>query len=256
MILTHLGFSGLSLHLGPATLLVDPPGAPDAPTLVTWTETERVAGVRQRRPPLLAAAPDVLRWLDLPGVATGAAPTPFAGWTVRALPYPPIPYATPREALRKSTSALRNPRLAFSRLRHTLRRPTTPPLAVEVTRDGVRIVLLGQALHRFTPPDALDRLVTAFRGADLLVAGTDYDDEVETGRLACAFDARITVIADLTGPIRRVLGLPTRPLTTVLAASPPGTRLLTEGASLDFGPIAPPSPPPPGGEAKTARCTP
>lgn len=235
MILTHLGYSGLSLQIGSSTLLVDPPTAPHAPTLVTWTERERVAGVRARVPPLLAAAPAVLRWLDRPGVELAEGPTLFAGWAVRAVPYPPIPYATPREALRKTFSALRSPRLALDRLRHTLRRPRTPPLAVEVSREGVRVAFLGQALHRFTSDEALEGFVRAFGGADLLVAGTDYDDEGATGRLACAFGARNTVIADLTGPIRRVLGLPTRPLTTVLATAPSGTRLLAEGASLALG---------------------
>ena len=232
MILTHLGASGLGLRLGGARLLLDPPTAPDAPTVLTWTETERIAGVRSGPAPVVGASPTVLAWLGLTGVALQVDPVDVDGWSVRALPYPPIPYATPREGVRKMLSAIRSPLQASSRLRHLVRRPVTPPLALSLARDGCVIVVLGQALHRFTPEADLERLVQAFRGADVLVAGTDYDDEEATGRLAGLFGARTVVIADLTGPVRRMLHLPTRPLHTVLATAPAGTLLLEEGGEL------------------------
>lgn len=242
MILTHLGASGLGIRLGGARLLLDPPRAPDAPTILTWTETERVSGVRAVTgglpdgvAPLIGAAPAVLDWLGVRGVALGPEPVSFDGWTVRAVPYAPIPYATPREALRKTASAFRSPLLASRRLWRLAQRPVTPPLALSVARDGCVVAILGQALHRFTPEADVERLVQTFRGADVLVAGTDYDDEEATGRLAGLFGARTVIIADLTGPVRRMLHLPTRPLHTVLATAPTGTLLLEEGGELDVG---------------------
>lgn len=242
MIITHLGASGLGLRLDGARLLLDPPTAPDAATLLTWTETERVAGVRAVAgglpaavAPLTGAAPAVLDWLGVRGVALRPEPVSFDGWTVRAVPYAPIPYATPREALRKTASALRSPLLAATRLRLLVRRPATPPLALSLARDGLVVAVLGQALHRFTSEADVERLVQAFRGADVLVAGTDYDDEQATGTLAGRFGAKTVIIADLTGPVRRMLHLPTRPLHTVLASAPPGTLLLEENGVIDLG---------------------
>ena len=235
MNITHLGFTGLAIRDGTARLLLDPPAAPDAPTVVTWTETERVSGVRAGPPPALAAAPVVLKWLGVEGVALGAAPVRFGGWVITAAPYDPIPYATPREAMRKTASALRDPRLAVERLGHLFRRPATPPLALSITRAGRVVVVLGQALHRFTPAGELDRLVRMFGGCDVLVVGTDFDDEEAPGRLSGVFGARTVVVADLTGPVRRMLRLPTRPLETVLASAPPGTKLLCEGGGLELG---------------------
>lgn len=242
MILTHIGASGLAIRLGGARLLLDPPRAPDAPTILTWTETERVAGVRavtgglpDAVAPLIGAAPAVLDWLGVRGVALGPEPVSFAGWTVRAVPYAPIPYATPREGVRKMLSAFRSPLQASSRLWRLAQRPVTPPLALSLARDGFVVAVLGQALHRFTPEPDVERLVSAFRGAEVLIAGTDYDDEEATGRLAGRFGARTVIIADLTGPVRRVLHLPTRPLSTVLASAPAGTLLLEEGGELVVG---------------------
>lgn len=239
MILNHLGASGLGLRLGGARLLLDPPTAPGAPTLLTWTETERVAGVRavtgglpDAVAPLIGAAPAVLDWLGVRGVALRPEPVSFDGWTVRAVPYAPIPYATPREALRKTASAFRSPLQASSRLWRLAQRPVTPPLALSLARDGCMIAILGQALHRFTSAADIDHLVHTFGGADVLIAGTDYDDEEATGTLAGRFGAKTVVIADLTGPVRRMLHLPTRPLSTVLATAPAGTLLLEEGGEL------------------------
>lgn len=232
MHIAHLGSSGLALSHAGNRLLIDPQSPPDDPTVLTWTETERVAGVRARAPSQLAAAQDVLDWLARPGTAIGTDPVRFAGWTVAALPFSPIPYATPREAMRKTASALRSPRLAFERLRHLAHRPDTPPLALSLSCEGRNVALLGQALHRFTSAPDLERLVKHFHGADVLIAGTDFDDEAATGRLAGAFGAKTVVIADLTGPIRRLLNLPTRPLTAVLSTAPKGTQLLEELQAL------------------------
>lgn len=225
---THLGCSGLAITLAGATVATDPPSAGPEPAILTWTETERIAGIGDRD---LAAPAEVLAWLGRRGMPLDE-PAAFAGFDVLATPYVPIPYATREEAVRKALIGLRHPVVAARRLARTLRRPATPPIALTLARDGVRVALLGQALHRFQAPEAVDRLVERHGGADLLIAGADYDDEVALGRLAARFDAGRVVYADLIGPVRRALGLPTRPIEASLPWGPPDARVLREGETL------------------------
>jgi hypothetical protein len=96
-----------------------------------------------------------------------------------------------------------------------------------------RVALLSQALHRFVRPADLAALVAWAGTVGLVVAGTDYDDEAAAGAMIGAFDARVRVLADLTGAIRRALGLPVRPLSVALAAAPPGTLLLEVGGAIE-----------------------
>lgn len=228
--LLHLGWSGLRLvHVG-ATLDVDPPEPGRAPAVVTWTEAERVRGARRALGPV-AAAPEVLRWLDLDGIRLEGEVS-IGGFTVRALPYAPIPYATPMEALRKTRSAVLRPGRAFHRLAHTFGRPEVPPLTLSIRVGELRIAYLAQALHRFVGELELERLRRAYAGADVLVAGTDFDDEEATGRLMGRFEARTTVLFDAIGPVRRLLGLPMRPPSVCLAHAPAGTLLLAEAGRL------------------------
>lgn len=251
MKLEHLGQSGLRLRIDDATLAVDAPGWVDDPLVITWTERERVGGARSyarsegarsyapagraRATKSLAAAPAVLSWLGCTGTVIGENwPTSFHGFLVQARPFTPIPYATAPEALRKTWSAVRAPARAIRRVAFTLGRPDTPPLALTIERSGRRVALLSQALHRFLRPDDLAALVFWAGPLDLVVAGTDYDDEVATGTMIGAFDAGTRVIADLTGSIRRTLGLPVRPLEVALRAAPPGTLPLEPGGALDL----------------------
>ncbi|MBM4365544.1 MAG: hypothetical protein FJ102_04970 [Deltaproteobacteria bacterium] len=233
MVLEHLGESGLRLSLGGASLCFDPPGPVEGPVVLTWSEQERVMGARVSRG-ALAAHPDNLRFMGREGLGlVPGPPVTLGAFTLRAFDYTPIPYAVPAEAVRKTLSALRSPGLAYRRLRHTLRRPGDPPLVVEVTLGSTRVVHLGQSLHRFADPSALAR---ELEGADLAIAGPDFEDELATGRLLHAFRARHNVIADLVGTVRRRLGLPVRPLALSLREAPTGTRVLHPGDRLDLGP--------------------
>lgn len=232
--LEHLGHSGLRLRMGGGSLVVDAPQRVDDPVVVTWTERERVEGARAGKGPL-AAAPAVLTWLGRAGTVLGESwPTSFHGFLLQARPFTPIPYATAPEALRKTWSAVRAPTRALGRVVFTLGRPDTPPLALTVERAGCRVALLSQALHRFLAPNDLAALALWAGPVDLVVAGTDYDDEAATGAMIGAFDARVRVLADLTGAIRRTLGLPVRPLDVALRAAPAGTLLLEVGTTIDL----------------------
>lgn len=212
-----------------AAVAVDPASPGPEPAILTWSETERVSGAAGRD---LAAAAGILAWLGRAGVALGEEPVAFAGFEVLATPYAPIPYATREEAVRKTLIGLRHPVLAARRLSRTLRRPRALPLAITLARSGRRVALLGQALHRFQPPDAVLRLVERHGGADVLVAGADYDDEEALGRLSREFGAGRVVYADVIGPIRRRLGLPTRPIEASLPHGPPGAVVLREGEEI------------------------
>lgn len=235
MRLAHLGLSGLRLELGGVTLAFDPPEPVRGPVVLTWSETDRLVGVRAGGADLLAAAPGVLQWLGRDGMPLcEGLSIDFAGATITPTAYDPIPYATPPEAMRKTLSALRHPWFAASRLAATLRRPKDPPLVLEIDVDGVRVLYAHQALHRFLSPPDLARLVDRHRTPDVLVAGTDFEDELATGTLMGHFGARVNVVADLIGPVRARLGLPVRPLETSLRTAPAGTRLLHAGDILDL----------------------
>lgn len=224
--LTHLGWSGLGLRVGEGRLDLDPPQTLPYPAVLTWTEKERVQGVRGGGGPIAADA-RVLAWLGRSGTAlTPGHRVELEGFSLEVRPYPPIPYATPREALRKTLSAFRSPLQAFDRLSFTLGRPDVPPLAVRVERGGVRVVFLGQSLHRFLDPAELRALVAWAGPVELAVAGTDFDDEAATGRQLAAFDAAAWVVADTVGSVRRLLHLPPPDLTAALATAPAGTHRL------------------------------
>jgi len=235
----HLGYAGLALTWPDgAHLSVDPPTAQPGPVVVTWTERERVLGARAATGPLAADAV-VAAWIGRSATTLADDPTALDVFVIRARPYRPIPYATPPEALRKTLSAVVGPLRAGRRLAFAVTRPRTPPLALTVDHAGLRVVLLGQALHRFTSEAEVDALVAWAGPAALVVAGTDYEDESATGTLLGRFDADLRVLADLTGTIRRELGLPVRPLEVALAAAPSGTRPL---GPLEDHPGGPPDP--------------
>ncbi len=228
----HMGMSGLRLTLDDAVLCVDPPGRGPEPAIVSWTEAERVSGVGDRA---LAALPAVLKWLERPGVALSlVGPVAVGPWQVAALPYTPIPYAVPAEAVRKTLIGLRRPGFAVRRLAHTLRRPKAPPVALRLDCGGVRVALCQQALHRFVGEADLDRLLRFFAGSTVAVASPDYEDEVACGRLLARLDAPQRVLVDSIGPVRRMLGLPTRPLSASVTGTPPGTLLVEDGETVQI----------------------
>ncbi len=229
---THLGWSGLRLSTDLVEIEVDPPEEGLLPRVATWSEAERLRGARGGP---LAADAAVLRRYRLSGVAL-APEFRLGGLGFRAAPFRPIPWATAEEAVRKVRSGLGAPWLAFDRLRHTLGRPPDPPWALSVTlpsRGGeFRVALLGQSAHRFVSPAEFQQLAAELGPVDVVIAGTDYDDEEATGRLIGLYPARAYIIADLTGEIRRKLGLPTRDLACCLRAAPRDAQLLHPGRRL------------------------
>ena len=228
--LSHLGMSGLRLvHRGQA-LAIDPPASAPEPAILTWSEAERVSGKDRRR---IAALPGVLAWLGGGGIPLDLEKTVIvAEIEVATLAYRPIPYATPPEALRKTLIGLRRPRFTAQRLAHTLRRPKDQPVALRLHWGPWRIALMQQALHRFVDEAELARLQAFTAGCDLAVASPDYEDEAACGRLLGELGTPLRVLTDSIGPVRRMLGLPTRALESSLESAPSGTLLLQEGGSL------------------------
>jgi hypothetical protein len=233
--LQHLGMSGLRLTLDGKSVCVDPPAAvPGETAILTWSEAERVAGVQGAKTVL--AHPDILTWLGISGLAlTETAPVTLGSLAVSVMAYRPIPYATPPEAMRKTLLGLRRPRFAIRRLVHTLSRPSAPPLALRLDWSGLRIGLCQQALHRFVDANEANQLQAFFSDCDVAIASPDFEYEAACGRLLGELGARHSVLIDSIGPVRRMLGLPTRPLRTSLATAPEGTVLVEDGEGWGVG---------------------
>ncbi len=228
----HLGMSGLRLLLDGEPLRVDPPAASREPALLTWTEAERVAGAGPGSGRVLAP-PAVLSWLGRPGIAlTPRTPVQLGDLTLAVRPYRPIPYATPAEAWRKTRIALAHPGRAARRLAFTLRRPPVDPVCVRLDWKGVRIALCQQALHRFVQDDEAEAIFAFFHGADVALASPDFEDEQACGELLGRLGAAQLVLVDSIGPVRRMLGLPTRPLHCSQVAGAAAARLLEDGGRV------------------------
>ena len=240
----HLGMSGLRLQLGSEALCVDPPEPGPEPAILTWTEAERLSGARGRP---LVAPPEVLAWLGVAGTALlPGRPARVAGAAVRALAYAPIPYAVPAEAVRKTRIALTRPRFVLRRLAHTLSVPSLAPLALRLEWSGWVLVLCQQALHRFVDPAEAARLRQFGSGASVALASPDFEDERACGRLLASLGAQQAVLVDAIGPVRRRIGLPTRPLAASLPTAGPGTLLLEARQTLVLElPALSPRPAPP-----------
>lgn len=231
LLLQPLGDLGLRLQAGDTILDVDPPTVGDAPVLLTWSENERCLGVEAAQPAHLIADAMLLAWLGRQGVSLpDGAELAILGMKIRARSYRPIPWATPTEFVRKTLSALKDPALARARMARTRRRPADPPYAVRVELGDWRVAYLHQALHRFQR--GLDPLLKLAAGADVVIAGTDYDDEEATAAALHKLDAKHLVLVDFVGPVRRKLGLPVRPITYTLERAPERTVLLGDGLRL------------------------
>ncbi len=250
--LRHLGRAAIAVECPTGELLFDPFEAPQSPSLVLLTgeESDRLEGaeaavVAGNQPEILAAQ-GLLDWLGSLGDLTGyLPPVQVRGVGIEAMPYTPIPYATPAEAVRKVWSGLRRPDLAAQRLRRRAGRPGTDPVVVALTfPNGSRLVHLGCALHGGTPPGELDRLVQSFGGADWLLVGADFAEQEAVEALVPRFEAGVVLVTDFHNEVRRLLGMPTElltPLVDRLVERGLQAHPFTRGASYRFEQITPPA---------------
>jgi hypothetical protein len=242
--LAHLGGPGLRVELeGGLALAIDPPHDPGevAAILCCWNEAERLQGAleatRSGRRPRVVALPAITAWLG--EVEAMPAPVEVGGVRIEAEPYRPVPWATAPEALRKLGSSLRGPLRAARRLATRARLPSAPPVALRLTLpDGRVLVHLSCALHRGTPHDWVARVAATWGGADWLVAGWDYGEELAFRGCIRAFQPRTLVLADLVGDVRRGLGMPCdllSPTADRLCTEGQPTLVLASGTALRFG---------------------
>ncbi len=242
--LLHRGCASLRIDFGGARAFVfDPCQRPLADEIVvlTWNEAERLQGLQAAwgagEAPELVAGQDLLDGLAASGAATSP-PTTRAQVAIDALPYRPVPYATPAEGARKLGSALRNPLRAAKRLNRRARLPGAQPRIFQLTLPGgARLLHLNCALHGRTEQAWLTRAAARFRGADWVIAAWDYGEEEAFAERIGLFEPRLLIITDLVGQVRGALGLPTGSLTPLadrLSRQGTAVQVLAPGTSMRF----------------------
>lgn len=222
--LKHLGHAAISVERPRRHLVFDPVEAPTAGELIVLTgeESDRLLGataaVEAGTTPEIVASQKLIHWLGERGELIGQLPPiQVDGLAFDVVPYTPIPYATPAEAVRKAWSGLRHPDRAARRIKRKLARPGSQPLVVQITLpDGGRLVHLGCALSSFLPEDERRRLVQRFVGADWIIVGCDYGEQDAVLAALPAFEARVVLVTDLINQGRRSLGMPTELLTPLV----------------------------------------
>lgn len=144
-------------------------------------------------------------------------PQVVAGVRVASEPYEPIPWATPREAVRKLRAALLNPVTAGERITKRLTETSEKPHVYELTfPDGARLVHLACSLHSGTDPAWLDSARQRYSGADWMIVGVDYEEEAAVLEHLPGFSPGVLMLTDLINDERSKLGMPTRLLTPMV----------------------------------------
>ncbi len=224
--LSHEGRAAIRVERPGRCLRFDPFDGPDATPLLdddivilTWTWPEHRDAVAARvlagARPTVVAEPELLAWLANKGpVDAHRSPAPLDGMQIETLPYTPIPYATPIEAVRKAGAALSRPVRAAGRLLSKVGGPRAAPVIVQVTfPNGERLLHLNLSLHSSTPAAWLDDAAARFAGAETVIVGVDYEEDEAVLRQLPRFAPGRVLFTDLLGETRRAVGLPTGLLT-------------------------------------------
>lgn len=222
--LVHEGHSAIRVEREGRWFRFDPYEAPpaDHQVVLTWAELERatgtVAAIKAGVKPRVVAIPALRSWLHSQGEVHDQSPGGKVDKVrVDAMEYQPIAYATPTEAARKVSAALQRPATAARRLLRRVQAPSTNPIVAQLTfADGSRLLHLNCSLHANTPTDWLDRAVQAFRGADWVIAGVDYEEQESFEALIPRFEPGKLLVTDLVNDTRAGLGLPVRHLTPLV----------------------------------------
>jgi hypothetical protein len=241
----HEGRNALRLERPGRTLRFDPlvPPRPDDIVALSWNWPEHLEGtaraVEAGERPTVLAHEHTLAWLSERGPIDGLlAPVEVDGLRLEQLPYTPIPWATPTEALHKAASALRRPDRAVRRL---LRKRGLPDVAPVITHvrfpDGAGLLHLNLSLHRDTPAAWLDEVVARFGSPEWLIVGVDHGHGDAVLELLPRLGARFVILTDLLAETRRELGLPVELLTPLgdrATARGLDAYIFVSGAGLRF----------------------
>ena len=220
----HLGFAHLRLQWAEGLIHFDPCGGIGEGDVVVllWNWSERLAAtaeaVREGKKPIVAAAPEILEWLqgfgELEG-STGGADVGGIGIELRA--YQPMPEHSVRENLRKARSVLTHSRQVARRLRRKRRLPSCQPnIACLSFPSGARLLHMNLSLHRFAERSWIESVQKEFSRPNWLIAGCDYHHEQSVLAALPGFEAERILVTDLLGDSRRSIGLPVQLLTPVV----------------------------------------
>ena len=220
----HEGLVSLRMERRGRTLRFNPMNPPDPNDIViltgTWPEhlEATAAMVGAGHCPTVIAPQAVLDWLKTRGDLNGhSEDVEIDGLRIETRSYTPLPLMEGAEAVRKVTSALRRPDRAVRRLARRAAMPKAEPRAVRIHfEDGATLVHMGLALHGGCPDPWLADISESWGGAEWLVTGVDFGEEVpflaQVGRL----NAQRVLVVDLLGSIRRRNGLPSGLITPVV----------------------------------------
>ena len=101
------------------------------------------------------------------------------------------------------------PAKAMRQLAGQIRLPESPPQIVEILfEDGSRLLHLDLSLHRETPSEWLDQVVSQFAEPEWLLVGQPMGEADALLQLLPRFKPRRVLVAELLNTERRRLGLP------------------------------------------------
>ena len=128
--------------------------------------------------------------------------------------YKPIPLITPKEAIYKAASTIKNPLGPLRRLREVLLNPvSTPQIAWITFPSGKKLVHLNCSIHQRQESAWVSNILDRVGETTWTIVGADYEEYTFCGEVIPKFTCDHILLTDLVGDYRRKAGLPTNLLT-------------------------------------------
>ena len=207
--LIHGGGGHIKIERKGRWVQIDPVERPETDAIVVLTSAvaERVqatwASAKAGVKPTVLAADALLNWVQEAGpVQALGTPALVDGLRITTLPYQAL-RTPPWELLRMG------PAKAMRQLAGQIRLPESPPQIVEILfEDGSRLLHLDLSIHRETPSEWLDQVVSQFAEPEWLLVGQPMGEADALVQVLPRFKPRRVLVAELLNTERRRLGLP------------------------------------------------